>query len=379
MNNVNVIDRFLDTFSRYIDSGFGLLQGEVAFLTATLIVIDMTLAGLFWAMGHASGQGEDVIAKLIRKVIDTGVARAQFDDLKAQFDRTLTELQARQAAIADQQRSGTLGPAAANQATSEANQQALVELDALTQKMRELAAATNDPQIIEGARRAAEAVRGVARDSLTGVDAAIAELRASMASLDRDFAKAATGAGVDALTGFFKSIGDGSKSASEKLKDFVRSFAQSMVDIAARTLATFLVLQALDAIFPGLGQLSVAGAGTAARVKHSGGDAGQGALRMVSPLAFVGAPRFHEGTGVLGLKPGDIPAILQQGERVQSRSEVAREQSAAAGSQGGGGVRIVNAFDLALVSDHMSSSEGERVILNVIERNAGAVRAKIGG
>ena len=69
MNDVTVIDRFLATFSRYIDSGFGLLQGEVAFLTATLIAIDMTLAGLFWAMGHASGQGEDVLAKLLRKVL----------------------------------------------------------------------------------------------------------------------------------------------------------------------------------------------------------------------------------------------------------------------------------------------------------------------
>ncbi|MBK6867128.1 MAG: P-type conjugative transfer protein TrbL [Burkholderiales bacterium] len=72
MNDVAVIDRFLDVFSRYIDSGFGLLGGEVAFLTATLIVIDVTLAGLFWAMGHASGQGEDVMAKLIRKVLYVG-------------------------------------------------------------------------------------------------------------------------------------------------------------------------------------------------------------------------------------------------------------------------------------------------------------------
>ena len=72
MNDVAVIDRFLDTFSRYIDSGFGLLHGEVAFLTATLVAIDMTLAGLFWAMGHASGQGEDVIARLIKKVLYVG-------------------------------------------------------------------------------------------------------------------------------------------------------------------------------------------------------------------------------------------------------------------------------------------------------------------
>ncbi len=72
MNDVTIIDKFLDTFSRYIDSGFGLLQGEVAFLTATLIVIDMTIAGLYWAMSHATGQGEDVIAKLVRKVLYVG-------------------------------------------------------------------------------------------------------------------------------------------------------------------------------------------------------------------------------------------------------------------------------------------------------------------
>ena len=72
MNDITVIDRFLDTFSRYIDSGFGLLQGEVAFLSATLIVIDMTIAGLYWALGHASGQGDDVIAKLLRKVLYVG-------------------------------------------------------------------------------------------------------------------------------------------------------------------------------------------------------------------------------------------------------------------------------------------------------------------
>jgi type IV secretion system protein TrbL len=72
MNDLSVIDRFLDVFSRYIDSGFGLLHGEVAFLTATLVGIDMTLAGLFWAMSHASGGGDDVIAKLVKKVLYVG-------------------------------------------------------------------------------------------------------------------------------------------------------------------------------------------------------------------------------------------------------------------------------------------------------------------
>jgi len=67
MNDLGVIDQFLGVFSQYIDSGFGLLHGEVAFLSATLVAIDMVLAGLFWAMA-----GDDVLARLIKKVLYVG-------------------------------------------------------------------------------------------------------------------------------------------------------------------------------------------------------------------------------------------------------------------------------------------------------------------
>jgi type IV secretion system protein TrbL len=68
MNNLGVIDQFTNVFSHYIDSGFGLLSGEVHFLTATLVGIDLTLAGLFWAMGGT----DDVIARLIKKTLYIG-------------------------------------------------------------------------------------------------------------------------------------------------------------------------------------------------------------------------------------------------------------------------------------------------------------------
>src|SRR3990170_4181368 len=38
MGGTGVIDHFLEVFTRYIDSGFGLLGGEVAFIATTLIV-----------------------------------------------------------------------------------------------------------------------------------------------------------------------------------------------------------------------------------------------------------------------------------------------------------------------------------------------------
>lgn len=63
MGGTGVIDRFLQVFTSYIDSGFGLLGGEVAFIATTLIVIDVTLAALFWSWGA----DDDIIARLVKK------------------------------------------------------------------------------------------------------------------------------------------------------------------------------------------------------------------------------------------------------------------------------------------------------------------------
>src|ERR1700733_58528 len=68
MNNVGVIDTFLNTFTTYIDSGFGLIKGEITYLSSTLIAIDITLAGLFWAWGA----DEDVMQRLVRKTLYIG-------------------------------------------------------------------------------------------------------------------------------------------------------------------------------------------------------------------------------------------------------------------------------------------------------------------
>lgn len=64
-----VIDNFLAIFTQYIDSGFGLVQGDVHWLAGVLITIDITLAGLFWALAP----DEDVLARLIRKTLFIGM------------------------------------------------------------------------------------------------------------------------------------------------------------------------------------------------------------------------------------------------------------------------------------------------------------------
>ena len=71
MGGTGIIDQFLETFTRYIDSGFGLLGGEVGFLATTLAAIDVTLAGLFWSWGRGRGhpgapRQEDPVCRCLR-------------------------------------------------------------------------------------------------------------------------------------------------------------------------------------------------------------------------------------------------------------------------------------------------------------------------
>src|ERR1700744_5112977 len=69
MGGTGIIDQFLATVTRYIDSGFALLGTGVGYLATTLATIDITLAGLFWSWGA----DEDILARLVRKTLFVGV------------------------------------------------------------------------------------------------------------------------------------------------------------------------------------------------------------------------------------------------------------------------------------------------------------------
>lgn len=82
MDELAIIDRFTETFSRFIDSGFGLLAGDVAFLTSTLVAIDITLAGLMWALAGEN----NVLAQLIRKILYVGFFALILNNFKSLAD-----------------------------------------------------------------------------------------------------------------------------------------------------------------------------------------------------------------------------------------------------------------------------------------------------
>ena len=169
------------------------------------------------------------------------------------------------------------------------------------------------------------------------------------------------------------SIGEAARNAFLKFAaDFLRQIAQMIIKQA--------VFNALKGTFGGTGFGSLIGIPTG----HTGGLVGAAAIgsgnsrRGISPAAFVGAMRYHSG-GIAGLRPGELPAILKQGEEVLTTDDPRHMLNGAAKVAGGSkssNTKIVNAIDSAsFLDDALSGEQGSTVIKNYIRANAAEIKS----
>ncbi len=101
------------------------------------------------------------------------------------------------------------------------------------------------------------------------------------------------------------------------------SILQDLAVLQFRNAVLGPIANALSGAFGGFGRAASVNPMVNASIWHQGGMVGAGApMRAVPALAFADAPRLHGG-GWAGLGPDEVPAILQRGERVLSRREVA--------------------------------------------------------
>ena len=151
----------------------------------------------------------------------------------------------------------------------------------------------------------------------------------------RDYADKAqeTGDGIgEALVSGFRgaedAVGEFVKTGKLGMRDLVTSILADLARVSVRRFVLAPVANALSGVLGSLGPAF-------ASVLHAGGMVGGPAPQRLAPaLAFAGAPRLHGG-GVAGLRPEEVPAILQRGERVLSRAETRAFDRA-----GSGGVTV---------------------------------------
>ena len=190
---------------------------------------------------------------------------------------------------------------------------AATSADALGVELDDTAAAAGSAGA--AARAAGAAAAEGADQAATGwgaVTAALAEYAAKARDIGGDIGQTLVGAFQSAEN----AVGDFVKTGKLDFSGLVTSMIADLAKLAARRFILGPIADALSGAFGGAG-------GLFANILHSGGTVGMaGSSRMVPTMAFAGAPRMHSG-GWAGLRPDEVPAILQRGERVLSRREAA--------------------------------------------------------
>jgi len=232
------------------------------------------------------------------------------------------------AATAGEARNAADGLVNSSREMAQAAMAPLASMQALRDAMR--GSAEDGESGLAGTSTAAE-VLSQAVTSAGGAARAAAEIAKSAWELAagslKDYATKAANVGKgigDALVGAFTSaenaIGEFVKTGKLDFRSLVTSLLADMAKLSARKFILGPLANALSGALGNLGSIF-------APVLHAGSVVGSAApQRMVPAMAFAGAPRMHSGGAVgaptwAGLRPDEVPAILQKGERVLNRRE----------------------------------------------------------
>jgi len=324
----------------------GLIGGVEAMLNGVVTRINTFISGLNAALDllpdWATGEGGIQIGTLDPVTLGrvgnpfegaaTAAGAAAADAFRAAMGKTYLQTpdlglgtmasDARDTAAAYTEAAGMLADAATRPLSSwQALQDAMTKagtdgasaLDAAT------VAADGTTDALNGAGTAASSAGAAGKAAADAAATGWAAVTAALA----DYATKARDIGADVgqtLVGAFQS-------AEEAVANFVKTGKLSFSDLVTSILADLAKLATRQFILGPIanvlsGALGNVG-GIVAGVLHAGGMVGgAGPGRVVPAMAFAGAPRMHSG-GFAGLRPDEVPAILQKGERVLSRSETA--------------------------------------------------------
>lgn len=309
---------------------------------------------------RAEGDTEGVA--IVARLIDVKVAAADLATYERQFNDALSRMRATEESINLQRQSGLLTESQARAQILALHRETGVTLESLLPQLEASATA-------------------IGPDALARVQVWKNEIAQVKLVVD-DVAVAIDGAVQDGFAQMFEAIGSGAKSAKDAFADFARSVLAAINRIASQKLAESL----FGSLFGGGG---------------AGGTGGFGAL--VSSF-FKGFATGGYVTGPGTSTSDSIPARLSAGEYVVNAAAVKRVgvaflqsingisagprvagptlafaagglvPEAAPAQAPGQSVRIVNVIDPAMAADYLNSSSGEKTILNILQRNAGAVR-----
>lgn len=303
-------------------------------------------------------QGESDVLRLI----DVQSDMASLSKLEAEFQATLSRMHTQQDSINIKRQSGLLTEIQAREQIRQLMNTTADELDVLIPKMEALGSSVGD--------------QAVAR--VAGLQNEVARLRIEV----NEFSLRFQGAAKNALSGFFVDISQGSKDAFFNL---VQNFKNAVATILAERAASRIV----DSLFSGTsssvgGFLSGLFGLFSGKKFAEGGYTGPGSKYQPAGVVHAGEYVFSaDSVRRLGLVALDNLHRLSKGAPVPIGPRLGYAEgglveslslSPAAAPTVNQSVRIVNTVDPRITKDFLTSSEGEKVILNIISRNNAALK-----
>ena len=151
-------------------------------------------------------------------------------------------------------------------------------------------------------------------------------------------------------------------------KGMLKSFADTVRKMAAEALSASI----LKNLFGDMGKTGQVG-GWIGGLVAAAGFANGGIMTSAGPLPL----RAYAGGGVAN---SPQLTLFGEGRKPEAYVPLPDGRNIPVKMTGGGGaapaqnIRIVNAFDNSVISDYLGSAAGEKVIMNAVQRNAGAFR-----
>lgn len=259
-------------------------------------------------------------------------AQEQFNQLLTEAGIIQTNLGIAEERIRNSRESGAISEFESLTQLGEARSNSVLQLEQIRQKMQAIADASGNPALIQSVRQ---------------FGAEIDSLRAQTDLLGQKF----QGIFQTGFTDAVASVLDGTKSIKDAFRSMVADIASQLAKLASQQIAQSL----FSSIFGGGGFGS------------TGNAAGDALIASVSGRA-AGGP-VNPGTGYVVGERGPEFFVPNTAGRIVPNEKM--------GGESGAGVRILNVIDPGMVNDYLSSPSGEKAIVNLIRRNAGAVRSVV--
>lgn len=373
-----------------------------------------------------AAEGDAQGAALVERLIDVRAAAANLEALEARYRQTLERMRLDAELVRIQQEAGLLSEAAARERIIALQRQAADEAAALAPAMRQAAAAIG-PEAelrVRALTVELERLRTTADEFAPlwqGIGAAFANAFEGMITRAATWRDALQALFADVAAAFRREI------VLKPMQEWIAAQARMLAaklgfarqEVAAEQAATAQKIALKQQEATATVTASAAQAGADAAKSQAGIPIAGPALAIAAMAAVFAAviallsriQRFAAGGRVPGAGDRDtVPALLTPGEYVIRKQAVRRfgtafldainglklpppvidgrlafaagglvPASSAAPAARGPDIKIVNAVDPALARQWIESPAGERVIVNVIGRNAAAIRTVLGG